>query len=90
MADGPRRDVDADQAGPPAAGPAPAAYAPARKEVTEVVQPDQDHLGPVGAQFEGSAFRVRHSGIIETPGGPLGAPGREEVAVVQQRKAPPG
>src|SRR5207248_7638025 len=31
-----------------------------------IIDPDQDHLGPVGAQFEGPAFRVRHSGIIGT------------------------
>ena len=58
-------DVDADQAGPlPPRQPGRVRPGPQRGD--GIVDPDQDDLGPVGAQFEGSAFFVRHSGIIGT------------------------
>src|SRR6185437_6139141 len=63
-------DVDADQPGPLPPGQ-PGRVRPGPHRGDRIVHPDQDHLGPVGAQFEGSAFRVRHSGIIGTNPRPL-------------------
>src|SRR5580704_7409317 len=73
-----RLDVDADQAGPLSPGQ-PGRVRPGPQRGDGIVDPDQDDLGPVGAQFEGSAFLVRHSGNyryeIMRPNGPGDCPG---------------